>query len=204
MTNSSDPRMEAIDVLSKFMCLPEAKRLTLLKNFSFNVNFTNQVIQGFVDCDKKYRDILILSAGLHYQLTHANNQFASAMELHSRSIEALTGFIEALTGFIEDTEAQEILPPDLPNLFSFVVEMMKSLREGFSYSIKLNQMAQDNYFRDVANDEDRIFSNDARDALAYFISERSRIIGTEDDAEVDEDALNAALNEWTKNFKEGK
>ena len=197
MTNSSDPRMEAIDVLSKFMCLPEAKRLKLLKNFSFNVNFTNQVIQGFVDCDKKYRDLLILSAGLHCQLTDANNQFASAMELHSQSI-------EALTGFIEDPEAQEILPPDLLNLFSFVVEMMKSLREGFSYSIKLNQMAQDNYFRDVANDEDRIFSNDARDALAYFISERSRIIGTEDDAEVDEDALNAALNEWTKNFKEGK
>ena len=197
MTNSSDPRMEAIDVLSKFMCLPEAKRLTLLKDFSFNVNFTNQVIQGFVDCDKKYRDLLILSAGLHYQLTHANNQFASAMEVHNQSI-------EALTGFIEDPEAQEILPPDLLNLFSFVVEMMKSLREGFSYSIKLNQMAQDNYFRDVANDEDRIFSNDARDALAYFISERSRIIGTEDDAEVDEDALNAALNEWTKNFKEGK
>ena len=197
MTNSSDPRMEAIDVLSKFMCLPEAKRLTLLKNFSFNVNFTNQVIQGFVDCDKKYRDLLILSAGLHYQLTDANNRFASAMELHSQSI-------EALTGFIEDPEAQEILPPDLLNLFSFVVEMMKYLREGFSYFIKLNQMAQDNYFRDAVNDEDRIFANDARDALAFFISERSRIIGTEDDAEVDEDALNAALNEWTKNFKEGK
>ena len=197
MANTQNPRQDAIETLSKFMQLPEQKRLKLLKNFGFSVDFTNQVIQGLVDCDKKYRDLLILSAGLHYQLTHANNQFASAMEVHSQSI-------EALTGFIEDPEAQEILPPDLLNLFSIVVETMKSLREGFSYSVKLNQIAQDNYFRDVANNEDRIFADDARDALAYFISERSRIVGTEDDAEVDEDALNSALNEWTKNFKEGK
>ena len=197
MANTQNPRQDAIETLSKFMQLPEQKRLKLLKNFGFSVDFTNQVIQGFVDCDKKYRDLLILSAGLHYQLTHANNQFASAMEVHNQSI-------EALTGFIEDPEAQEILPPDILNLFSIVVETMKSLREGFSYSVKLNQIAQDNYFRDVANNEDRIFADDARDALAYFISERSRIVGTEDDAEVDEDALNSALNEWTKNFKDGK
>lgn len=192
-----DRRRDAVEVLTKFMQLPESKRVKLLKNFAFNVDFTNQVIQGFVDCDKKYNDLLILSAGLHYQLTHTNNQFATAMEVHSESI-------KALGDLVADPDAQEVIPPELLNLFRIVTETLKSLHDGFKFSIRLNQMAQDNYFRDVENNEDRIFADDARSALAFFIAERSRIIGTEDDAEVDEDALNAALNEWTRNFKEGK
>jgi len=195
-----DKRAESIETLTKFMQLTPKERMKLLGKFDFTADFMNKIVQGFIDCNNKYADLLVLSAGMYYTIEKCNTQLRDSITLMndvSTPVKEYTETLHTQSGTMDTQESEETLS-GLINLFEGITSVLDKLSEGTQILVKLNSIAIDNYFQDPSNKEDRIYATDARAALAFFIADNNSVV---DDADIDEDALNKALQDWGQKFK---
>lgn len=191
-----DNHQIAHDELMKFMQLSEARRDSLLKDFSFNISFMNGIIKGFISLEEKYNEILITAAGMHNGLMASNKEITTGQELLGDTSSALSEFVTEM-----ESEGAD---PTLVELFQKIINAADSIKEGLGYVVKRSNVHADGFFRNLETGEDRAYAPEARGALAFFIAQLGESLPVEDDSDIDEDALKAALEGWTKEFKEKK